>query len=111
MSIYALTPHAKADLFDIWSYIANDSEDAADRVEQAICEACAFVAKSPMRGYSPRPYSTSASFLDADPFSELRDRIPARDRPSPGYCRPAGKKKCTAYPETAPVTVPRRGSG
>jgi plasmid stabilization system protein ParE len=33
MSAYALTPFAKADIFDIWSYIASDSEDAADRVE------------------------------------------------------------------------------
>ena len=34
--LYVLTPLAKADIFDIWSYIADDSEDAADRVEQAI---------------------------------------------------------------------------
>jgi len=33
MSAYALTPLAKADIFDIWSYIAEDSEDAADRVD------------------------------------------------------------------------------
>jgi plasmid stabilization system protein ParE len=35
MSAYVLTPLAKADIFDIWSYIADDSQDAADRVEQA----------------------------------------------------------------------------
>jgi plasmid stabilization system protein ParE len=35
MSVYALTPLAKADIFDIWRYIADDSEEAADRVEQA----------------------------------------------------------------------------
>ena len=52
MSAYALTPLAKADIFDIWSYIAEDSEDAANRVEQAIYDACAFVAEAPMRGYS-----------------------------------------------------------
>jgi plasmid stabilization system protein ParE len=51
MSVYALTRLAKADLFDIWSYIANDSEEAANRVEQAIYEACAFVAEAPMRGH------------------------------------------------------------
>ena len=51
MSAYALTPLAKADIFDIWSYIANDSEDAANRVEQAIYDACAFVAEAPMRGH------------------------------------------------------------
>jgi plasmid stabilization system protein ParE len=36
MSAYVLTSLAEADIFDIWSYIADDSEDAADRVEQAI---------------------------------------------------------------------------
>jgi plasmid stabilization system protein ParE len=57
---YVLTPLAKADIFDIWSYIADDSEDAADRVEQAIYDACAFVAEAPMRGHS-RPDLTARS--------------------------------------------------
>ena len=52
MSVYALTRLAKADVFDIWSHIADDSEDAADRVEQAIYDACAFIAEAPMRGHS-----------------------------------------------------------
>jgi plasmid stabilization system protein ParE len=60
MSVYALTPLAKADIFDIWCYIADDSEDAADRVEQAIYDACALVAQAPMRGPS-RPDLTSRS--------------------------------------------------
>jgi plasmid stabilization system protein ParE len=58
MSAYALTPLAKADIFDIWRYIADDSQDAADRVEQAIYDACAPVAQGPMRGHS-RPDLTS----------------------------------------------------
>ncbi len=33
MSGYALTPLAKADIFDIWAYMAENSEAAADRVE------------------------------------------------------------------------------
>lgn len=53
MSVYVLTPRAKADIFDIWSHIANDNEDAANRVERAIYDACAFVAGAPMRGHSP----------------------------------------------------------
>ena len=53
MSVYALTPVAKADIFEIWSYIANDSEETADRIEQAIYEACAIVAEAPRRGHSP----------------------------------------------------------
>jgi plasmid stabilization system protein ParE len=44
MSVYALKPLAKADIFDIWSYVTGDNQDAADRVEQAIYDGCAFVA-------------------------------------------------------------------
>ena len=60
MSVYAFTPLAKSDIFDIWCYIADDSEDAADRVEQAIYDACALLAQAPMRGHS-RPDLTSRS--------------------------------------------------
>jgi plasmid stabilization system protein ParE len=60
MSAYALTLLAKADIFDIWSYIADDSEDTANRVEQAIYDACALVAAAPLRGH-PRPYLTTRS--------------------------------------------------
>jgi antitoxin ParD1/3/4 len=58
VSAYVLTPLAKVDIFDIWSYIAEDSEDAAGRVESAIYNACAFVAEAPMRGHS-RPDLTT----------------------------------------------------
>ncbi len=60
MSIYALTPLAKADIFDIWSYIAaaSASDGIADRVEQAIYEACAFIAEAPMRGHSRSDLTT-----------------------------------------------------
>jgi plasmid stabilization system protein ParE len=52
MSAYALTPLARADIFDIWRYIASDSEATADRVEQAIYDACVFLAEAPLRGHS-----------------------------------------------------------
>jgi plasmid stabilization system protein ParE len=52
MSGYVLTPRAKADIFNIWAYIADHNQDAADRVEQAIFDACAFLAETPMRGHS-----------------------------------------------------------
>jgi plasmid stabilization system protein ParE len=58
MSAYVLTPLAKADIFNIWSYIANDSEEAADRVERAIYAACAFVAEGPLRGHLRPSLST-----------------------------------------------------
>jgi plasmid stabilization system protein ParE len=60
MSVYVLTPLAKSDIFAIWAYIADHNEDAADRVEQAIYRACAFVAEAPMRGHS-RPDLTTRS--------------------------------------------------
>jgi plasmid stabilization system protein ParE len=51
MSDYHLTPLAKADIFEIWVYIAEDNEAAADRVQQAIYAGCEFVAASPTRGH------------------------------------------------------------
>src|SRR5208283_5434958 len=45
-------PLAKADIFDVWSYNAVDSQDAAGRVEQAIYDACAFLAEGPLGGHS-----------------------------------------------------------
>lgn len=58
MRAYVLTPLAKADISDIWSYIAENSETAADRVEQAIYDACAFLAEGPLRGHT-RPDLTA----------------------------------------------------
>jgi plasmid stabilization system protein ParE len=49
---FVLTQLAKTDIFEIWSYIAERNEQAADRVERAIFDACAFVAESPMRGHT-----------------------------------------------------------
>ncbi len=51
MSGYILTPRARADIFNIWAYIADHNQAAADRVEQAIFDACAFLAETPMRGH------------------------------------------------------------
>jgi antitoxin ParD1/3/4 len=51
MSAYALTPLAADDLRRIWTYIAADNIDAANRVEDAIFNACAFVAEGPLRGH------------------------------------------------------------
>lgn len=49
-SSYRLTPRALSDLGDIWEYIAEDSVDAANRVESAILSACENLAKHPMLG-------------------------------------------------------------
>ena len=60
MSAYALTPLAAEDLRRIWAYIAADNVHAANRVEDAIFNACAFLAEGPLRGHrrrdlTPRP--------------------------------------------------------
>ena len=52
MSLYRLTAKAKADLRSIWSFIAADNFEAADRVEEAIHDTCAFLAKAPLRGHT-----------------------------------------------------------
>jgi antitoxin ParD1/3/4 len=51
MSLYLLTPQAEDDLFDIWSYIAQDSLSAADRVEAEIYAAFTFLAATPHVGH------------------------------------------------------------
>ncbi len=50
MSRCQFTPQAVDDLFEIWSYLARDSARAANRVEAAIHNACAFLAEGPLRG-------------------------------------------------------------
>jgi antitoxin ParD1/3/4 len=50
MSSYQFTPRAVEDLFEIWSYIASDDLDAANRVEEAIHDACATMADTPLAG-------------------------------------------------------------
>ncbi len=54
MNAYELLLPAKADIYHIWSYIARENEDAANRVEQAIYEACGLVANTPLSGHTRR---------------------------------------------------------
>lgn len=80
MSAYVLTPVAKSDIFDIWSYIAEDNERAADRVEQAIYEACEFVAASPNRGHTrPQLTKRSVRLWTLTRFPQLLRCLEARD--------------------------------
>jgi plasmid stabilization system protein ParE len=50
MSQYRLTPQAVDDLFQIWSYVAKTSVEAANRVEEAILATCESAANSPLAG-------------------------------------------------------------
>jgi len=47
---FQLTPRALNDLDEIWTYIAADSVDAANRVESAIWSACNSLARHPQLG-------------------------------------------------------------
>jgi plasmid stabilization system protein ParE len=50
MTRYQFTPQAVGDLFDIWSFIAEENPAAAGRVEEAVFRACDFLAESPLAG-------------------------------------------------------------
>lgn len=50
MSRYQFTPQAEDDLFAIWSFIARDSIESADRVESEILRSCDWLAESPFAG-------------------------------------------------------------
>jgi plasmid stabilization system protein ParE len=58
LSTFVLTPRAKLDLFEVWSYIAENNIEAANRVESSIFDACVFAAKNPFMGHA-RPDLTS----------------------------------------------------
>ena len=58
LSSFVFTPRARSDVFEIWSYIAENNEETADRVEDAIFDACAFIAKNPLLGHA-RPDLTT----------------------------------------------------
>jgi len=49
MRRYFFTPQAADDLFEIWSYAARDNVGTANRLEDAVYEACSFLAEGPLR--------------------------------------------------------------
>jgi plasmid stabilization system protein ParE len=94
MSGYQFTPQALGDLLDIWSFIARDNSEAANRVEAAILRACGLLAASPLAGQvrtdlSPlplrfwvvQPYSNYLIVYDpeAKPLQVIRILHGARD--------------------------------
>jgi len=50
MDKYQLTPEAVSDLFEIWNFIAQDSPEAAERVETAVFQSFDLLASSPLAG-------------------------------------------------------------
>ncbi|UWZ83820.1 type II toxin-antitoxin system RelE/ParE family toxin [Occallatibacter riparius] len=62
MNEYSLTESAKAEIREIWEYIAHDDEDAADHWVIRIIEALDLLARNPRIGHSRRDL-TSRPFL------------------------------------------------
>ena len=62
VNLYELTPRARRDIFVIWIRIAQDSVEAADRVETAILENCETLALLPRLG-NARPKLTHKPVL------------------------------------------------
>jgi len=52
MSKFVLHPEARADLDEIWEYIAADNLDAADRVVEEIYNAIGALARFPHQGHT-----------------------------------------------------------
>ena len=48
---YLVSPQAGEDLFEIWRYIAKDSEEAADRVQSEFYEVFGALARMPGQGH------------------------------------------------------------
>jgi antitoxin ParD1/3/4 len=60
MSGYSVSPQAVDDLFEIWQYIARDSEDAARRVQAEFYKTFGALARMPGQGHrredlTPKP--------------------------------------------------------
>lgn len=62
MNGYELSDEARADLQEIWVYIAKDNPAAADTLEADIYEACELLAKNPRLGHK-RPDLTDEPVL------------------------------------------------
>jgi len=108
MSGYALTPLPKTDIFNIWSYFATESENAADRVEQAIYDACAFLAEGHFaRPFSPRSHRPHSALLNADTISQLHRCLPAGNNSAPDCRRASRQTKPTPHSESEAVITSR----
>lgn len=58
MSGYSLSPQAVEDLFEIWQYIAQDSENAANRVQSEFFETFVALARTPGQGHRRKNLTT-----------------------------------------------------
>ena len=105
MSKYQFTPQAVADLFEIWTFIAQDNPTAADRVEEAVYGACNFLADSPLVGRMRKDLTPlPVRFWVVQPYFELHNRLQSRkgaaanhsnspQRPRSSFCSPVGVRQ------------------
>jgi antitoxin ParD1/3/4/toxin ParE1/3/4 len=56
MSLCRYTDEAKSDLDDIWSYIAYDNLNAANRWVDKLVDACEALARNPGMGHTQGPH-------------------------------------------------------
>jgi plasmid stabilization system protein ParE len=76
---YRFTPQASADLFELWRYIASDNPEAADRVESAVYDACAFIAEEPLCGQVRKDFTRlPPPLLDCSEISQQAIDITAQ---------------------------------
>jgi plasmid stabilization system protein ParE len=69
---YRISSEALFDIAEIWRYIARDSFDQADLVEEAIYSNCAMVGgESSNRPQASRPYTKGCSILACIAVREL----------------------------------------
>jgi plasmid stabilization system protein ParE len=102
------TPEASADLFEIWSYIADDDPKAANRVEDAIHAGCALLAESPLIG-SVRKELTDLPlrFWVVRPLSELLDCVRPWRETAANYTHSARGERSSAIVEITSEAIER----
>ena len=97
MSPYQFTPQAVDDLLDIWSFIANDNLDAADRVETAI-----FSGRFPFRrNDKERSDRLTCSLLGRAAVFELSDRLRSIEEAASSHPNPSRRSRPSSHPDLA----------
>ena len=93
MKGFVFTDEARADLFEVWSYVAEDHLPSADELERDLMDACAKLARCPGIGHRRRDLCDGPSVrfhtvrtwylivyeVDTEPLRILRILHGARD--------------------------------
>jgi len=71
MTGFRLAPEARADIQEIWTYIANDNLEAAGRVRKAFLDSCRQLAKHPRLGHRRSDLTTREDVIFWPVYSYL----------------------------------------